>query len=414
MKAKEIKKAIRKKIGMFFSQKDKLTKEFIRQQANSVLDTMQKEKGLVVEETKRNIIIGSICDDFLGLGPLQKLIDNEKITEIMVNGPYSVYIERDGKKMLSDVSFDDKEHLSYIIEKMLTFTGRRVDESSPYVDFSLADGSRVNIILPPLAASGPTITVRKFLRSIEKVEDLVQMGTLNQKMADFLIACVKAKLNVLFSGATGSGKTTSLEVLSSYINPSERIITIEDALELHLQQNHVVSLLTRPPNIEGRGEVSPRDLFRNTLRMRPTRIIIGEIRGAEAMDYLQALNSGHRGSLAVIHASEPVDALTRIETMAMYADLNLPAWAIRKQLSQGLDLIVQQEQFQDGSRKINYITEVGELKDDQIVLRDIFTYEVEEITEDFKVVGSFKAKNKPSFFNIFKKKGIKVDENIFV
>jgi pilus assembly protein CpaF len=257
------------------------------------------------------------------------------------------------------------------------------------------------------------VTIRKFLDYIQSVEDLVKLGTIDNRMAQFLEACVKAGVNMLFSGATGSGKTTTLEVLSSYIAPEERIITIEDTLELSLRQDHVVSLLTRPQNIEGKGEVNPRELFRNTLRMRPTRIILGEVRGEEALDYLQALNSGHRGSLAVIHASTPTDAVGRLEIMALYAGINLPAWAIRGQISSGLDLIVQHLQQSDGSRKITYITEVGKIKENQIELRDIFRYEIEEVSADSGVKGRFKAKNTPDFMPIFKKKGVALNQSIF-
>ncbi|MCF7870189.1 MAG: CpaF family protein [Candidatus Omnitrophica bacterium] len=414
MNKKDIKKDLKKDISSLVGTKQDIDREFIIKRAIVFFADLEKNRKITVENSVKNTVIKSLCNDFLGLGPIQKLRDDPKVTEIMVNGPNRVYIEKDGHKVLSDVKFDDNAHLKYIVEKMVTPSGRRVDESSPYVDFSLKDGSRVNVILPPLSADGIMITIRKFLRSIEKVEDLVQLGTINQAMADFLVACVKAKVNIMFSGATGSGKTTTLEVLSSCIDCSERIITIEDALELNLRQDHVVRLLTRLSNIEGKGSVSPRDLFRNSLRMRPTRVILGEIRGQEAMDYIQALNSGHRGSLSVIHASDPVDALTRLETMALYAGLNLPAWAVRRQISQGLDLIVQQRQLQDGTRKLTHITEIGQLKDDDIELRDIFTYEIEKLTDDFKVKGSFQAKNKPTFFDIFKKKGIKISEDIFI
>jgi pilus assembly protein CpaF len=287
-----------------------------------------------------------------------------------------------------------------------------VDESFPYVDFSLDGGSRVNVIIPPLAVGGAVITIRKLSRSIRKIEDLLNLGTIDKRMGEFLVACIKAKINILFSGATGSGKTTTLEVLSSYINPEERIVTIEDALELNLQQEHVVRLLTRPPNIEGKGEISLRDLFRNTLRMRPTRIILGEIRGEEAMDYLQALNSGHKGCLAVIHATTPLDAVRRLETMALYAGLNLSSQVIRQQICSGLDLIIQCEQLIDGSRKITYITEVEKLKEERIILKDIFRYEIEGVKET-EIKGRFKAINKPSFLDLLKKRGVFIKEEIF-
>ncbi len=413
MNKKDIKESLRKDIGLLVGTNQNIDKAFIVNRARVFFERLERAKKIEVENSLKNKVVNALCNDFLGLGPIQKFMDDPTITEIMVNGPNKIYIEKNGKKVLSEVQFDDQAHLRYIVEKMVAPSGRRVDESSPYVDFSLKDGSRVNVILPPLSVDGITITIRKFLRSIEKVEDLVKLGSINQQMADFLVACIKAKINIMFSGATGSGKTTTLEVLSSYLDLSERIVTIEDTLELNLYQDHVVRLLTRPPNIEGKGEVSPRDLFRNTLRMRPTRIILGEIRGKEAMDYLQALNSGHRGSLSVIHASDPVDALTRLETMALYAGLNLPAWAIRKQISQGLDLIIQQEQLQDGTRKLTHITEVGKLENNNINLRDIFVYDIEELSDDFKVKGSFKAKSKPTFFGTFAKKGIKINENIF-
>ena len=415
MDIKKIKNEIRKDISMWVGNKERITHAFICERAELFFKQLEGQKPPVVIDPKiKEIVISSLSDDYLGFGPLQRFIKDEGVTEIMVNGPYKIYIEKKGKISLSEVVFDNENHLRHIVEKMISPTGRRVDESNPCADFSLDDGSRVNVILPPLAVGGITVTMRKFLRSIQNVEDLVNMGTIDKRMGDFLCACIKAKVNILFSGATGSGKTTTLEVLSSYINPEERIITIEDALELHLRQDHVVKLLTRPANIEGKGEITPRELFRNTLRMRPTRIILGEVRGEEAMDYLQALNSGHRGSLAVIHASNPEDAITRLETMALYAGLNLPAWTIRDQIASGLDLIVQQEQLIDGSRKITHITEVESLNGNNIATRDIFRYEIEEMGKDLIVKGKFRAKSKPTFISLFKKKGIILDEGIFI
>ncbi len=414
MDLNKIKNDVRKEISLWVGSKEKLTAEFVRERTELFFKGMKEQgKYLEVDQETQEKIIKSLSEDYLGLGPLQELMDDPAITEIMINGPYQVYIEKDGKKSPCKVKFESDAHLRYIIDKMIMPTGRRVDESYPYVDFALIDGSRVNVILPPLSVKGATVTIRKFLRSIQGAEDLVNLGTIDKRMAEFFIACVKAKVNILFSGATGSGKTTTLEVLSSYIDPKERIITIEDALELTLRQEHVVNLLTRPPNIEGKGEVTPRDLFCNTLRMRPTRIILGEIRGAEAMDYLQALNSGHRGSLAVIHASSPADTITRLETTALYAGLNLPSWAIREQIASGVDLIVQHEQLLDGTRKITHVTEVEKLEENQIILKDIFRYEVEEVTEDLVVKGKFKALGKPAFFHWFKKKGIAINESIF-
>ncbi len=414
MDLNKIKNDLRKEISLWVGDKSKMTPSFIKERSKLFFSRM-KEQGKYLDMGKPMIdkVTNSLCADYLGLGPLQELMDDPEITEIMVNGPDKVYIEKGGEKISSDVKFENSNHLKYIVEKMISPTGRRVDESSPCVDFSLDDGSRANVILPPLSVGGATVTIRKFLQNIQKVEDLYRLGTIDERIGEFLKACIKVKANILFSGATGSGKTTTLEVLTSYIDPKDRIITIEDALELNLRQGHVVRLLTRPPNIEGKGEVTIRDLFRNTLRMRPTRIILGEVRGKEAMDYLQALNSGHRGCLAVIHASTPEDASTRLETMALYSGLNIPAWAVRKQIASGLDLIIQHEQLPDGTRKLTSITEVTRVKDNQIVLKDLFRYEVEEVTEDYKVKGKFIAKNIPDFFYTFKKKGIKIDKDIF-
>lgn len=412
MEVKEIKKELRKELS-FLGTESKLTAELLRDRIGRIFDYWEKEKNRFVDPTARETVIRELCDEFLGWGPLQILMNDPHVTEIMINGPYKIYIEKDGKKVPTRVQFDDETHLRHFVEKVLIPAGRRVDESYPYVDFSLSDGSRINVIIPPLSVGGSTVTIRKFLRSINQIEDLRTLGTIDDRMSKFLVACIKAKVNILFSGATGSGKTTTLEVLSSYINPLERIIVIEDTLELTLRQEHVVRLLTRPPNIEGKGEITIRDLFINTLRMRPTRIILGEIRGAEAMDYLQALNSGHRGCLAVIHASTPFDALTRLETTALYAGLNMPVWAIRKQIASGVDLIVQHDQLTDGSRKITYMTEVETLQDQEVIFKDIFRYEIEKVDEEGKVVGEFKAKDIPTFFPLFKKKGVELSEEIF-
>lgn len=414
MDVKQIKKELRKELSFLGGSDAKLSEEIIRDRVTKIFEYWENEKNRVIDKENREQVIKELCAEFLGWGPLQKLMDDPQVTEIMINGPFNVYMEKDGKKVITDVRFDDETHLRHSVEKMLIPAGRRVDESYPYVDFSLKDGSRVNVIIPPLSVGGATVTIRKFLRSISEVNDLVDLGTVDKRMAKFLVACIKAKVNILFSGATGSGKTTTLEVLSSYISPLERIIVIEDTLELTLRQEHNVRLLTRPPNIEGKGEITIRDLFINTLRMRPTRIILGEIRGAECMDYLQALNSGHRGCLAVIHASSPFDALTRLETTALYAGLYMPVWAIRKQIASGVDLIVQHDQLTDGSRKITYMTEVlDRLNGEEIILNDIFRYEIDKVDDDGKVMGSFKAKNKPVFYPLFQKKGVELSEDIF-
>ena len=308
---------------------------------------------------------------------MEALLRDNTITEIMVNGPDRIYIERSGQKILSENQFDDEGHLRTIMEKMLAMAGRRLDESSPYVDFSLEDGSRINAIISPLAVDGSTVTIRKFLDSLKSLDDLVRLKTINEPMSRFLRAAIQAKLNIMFAGATGAGKTATLNVLSHEIAPDERIITIEDALELKLNQRHVVRLLTRANNIEGKGAVSVRQLFSNTLRMRPSRIILGEIRGEEALDYLQAINSGHDGTLAVLHASTPADVVGRLETMAMYAGLELPSSEIRRQIASGLNLIIQHEQLADGLRKITHLTEIGGIKENgEIILNDLFRYEI--------------------------------------
>ncbi len=413
MEIKEIKKNMRAEIGALCHDVERMDKDYLDETINKIFDKWRR-RNIEVDNTLRNKVIKELTDDFTGYGPITELFNDKSVTEIMINGPYQVYVERNGRKELADIRFDDVMHLNYIVERMISPSGRRVDESSPYTDFSMPDGSRVNIIIPPVSAQGAVVTIRKFLHTIEKIEDLTALGTIDERMAKFLVACVKSRLNILFSGAAGSGKTTTLGVLSSYIGEEERIITIEDTLELDLQQKHIVRLITKPANIDGKGEITPRDLFANSLRMRPSRIILGEIRGVEALDYLQALNSGHKGSLAVLHASTPQGALMRLETMALYADLNLPAWIIRKQISSGLDLIVQHEQFADGSRKITYVTEVSGISgNNEIILRDIFRYEIAGVDDDNKSRGKFIAVDKPLFYHVLGERGVHLDEEIF-
>ena len=413
METKDIKKDLRRELSFTLGKNQKLTKEMIEDRISKIFDFWAKEKARSLPEDVKLQVVSELCDEFLGWGPLQPLMEDPNVTEIMVNGPEQIFIEKHGLKTTTDIKFDDEAHLRHLVEKAIHPTGRRVDESYPYVDFSLNDGSRINVIIPPLSVGGSTVTIRKFLKSISKIDDLVSLGTIDNRMAEFLVSCLKGKINILFSGATGAGKTTTLEVLTNYLNPQERIIVIEDTLELTLNQEHTVRLLTRPPNIEGRGEVTIRDIFINTLRMRPTRIVLGEIRGAEAMDYLQALNSGHRGCLAVIHASSPYDSLTRLETMALYAGLYMPVWAVRKQIASGVDLIVQHSQLLDGTRKITHITEVDKMEGDDIILRDLFRYEIEGVDSNGQVQGKFVAKNVPNFFSTFKRRGIKMSEDLF-
>ena len=410
---KELKQYLRREVSSSLGRDGLPQASAVRDMISRLMDQKTRSSHQDITESLKRQIIDELCDDAFGFGPLEKLLKDGSVSEIMVNGPGKTYVERDGKKILTPVHFDDDNHLRYIIEKMMISTGRRIDESSPYVDFSLPDGARVNAIIPPVATGGAVVTIRKMLADLKKVEDVVRLGTMDDRMAEFLVACIKSKVNILFSGATGSGKTTLLEILSAHIDAHERIVTIEDTLELSLRQEHVVRLLTKPTNIEGKGEITIKDLFRNSLRMRPSRIILGEIRGEEAMDYLQALNSGHRGCLAVIHSARPSEAIHRLETMSMYAGLNVNTAGVRRYISSGLNLIVQLEQFVDGTRKVTYVTEVGQLTDQGLLLRDIFRFEIEGVDEKDHVQGSFKAMSTPGFLSLFRKRGVSVNANIF-
>lgn len=368
----------------------------------------------VLTRTERLQLVDDICDELLGLGPLEPLLKDESITEIMVNGPKDIFIEQKGKLQHTGIKFYDDLHLMNIIERILAPLGRRVDESSPLVDARLADGSRVNIIIPPLSLIGPVITIRKFSKNALSMEDLVSFGTLSKNMAEFLEGCVKARLNILVSGGTGSGKTTTLNALSSFIPENERIVTIEDAAELKLQQRHVVTLESRPANIEGHGAITIRDLVRNALRMRPDRIVVGEVRSGEALDMLQAMNTGHDGSLTTAHANTPRDVLSRLETMVLMAGMELPVKAVRSQVSSAIDLILQQSRIRDGSRKITHITEVQGLEGDTIILQDLFKYVQDYIDEQGKSVGHFEASGlQPNFMDKFKMNGVDLPLSIF-
>jgi len=353
-------------------QKESLSGEKKREIKERIV-TLLEEEGLSPLENEE--IADELFAEILGYGPLQPLLDDPRVTEIMVNAPDRVYVEKDGKLQRAPVSFADAAQVMQIIEKIVAPLGRRIDESSPMVDARLPDGSRVNAIIPPLAINGPALTIRKFSRKPYRIEDLVRFGTLNEEMARFLKACVRARLNVIVAGGTGSGKTTTLNVLSSFIPDDERIVTIEDAAELQLQQEHVVALESRPANIEGRGEITIRQLVRNALRMRPDRIVVGEVRGGEALDMLQAMNTGHDGSLTTGHANSPRDMLSRLETMVLMAGVELPVRVIREQVASAIDLIIYQARFKDGTRRITHITEVQGMEGDVIVLQDIFLYD---------------------------------------
>jgi len=371
-------------------------------------------QNIYLSRTDKQKIAGEIYNEVNGLGPITKLMADDNISEVMVNGPYQVYVEKKGKLELSDVKFRDNDHVMHIIEKIVSPLGRRIDESMPMVDARLPDGSRVNCIIPPLALDGPSITIRKFSKEPFKMVDLIRFGTLSTEMGKFLEACVRARLNIVVSGGTGSGKTTFLNCLSGFIPKDERIVTIEDAAELQLSQPHVVRLETRPPNIEGVGAITIRDLVRNSLRMRPNRIVVGEVRGGEALDMLQAMNTGHDGSLTTAHANSPRDLLSRIETMVLMAGMDLPVRAIREQIVSAIDLIVHQSRLKDGSRKIIHVTEVLGLEGDTPVLQDIYVFKQEGIHPEGKILGRHVSTGiRPKFAEKLMDSGIRLPDSIF-
>ncbi|MBR1397256.1 MAG: CpaF family protein [Selenomonadaceae bacterium] len=372
------------------------------------------ETTYTLTRAERMQLVEDICNELLGLGPLEPLLKDESITEIMVNGPKNIFIEQNGKLQPTEIYFYNDTHLMNIIERILTPLGRRVDESSPLVDARLADGSRVNIIIPPLSLVGPAVTIRKFSKTALAISDLVGFGTLSEDMAYFLQACVKARLNILVSGGTGSGKTTTLNALSSFIPGTDRIVTIEDAAELKLQQRHVVTLEARPANLEGSGAITIRDLVKNSLRMRPDRIIVGEVRAGEALDMLQAMNTGHDGSLTTAHANSPRDVLSRLETMVLMAGMDLPVRAVRTQVASAIDLILQQSRIRDGSRKITHITEVQGMEGDTIILQELFRYVQDHIDEKGRSVGHFEATGlQPAFMDKFRMNGVDLPLSLF-
>jgi pilus assembly protein CpaF len=363
---------------------------------------------------EREILIGQVLDEIFGLGPLEPLVQDPSISDILVNTAHQVYIERGGRLEKTEVRFQDDRHLLQVIDRIVSGVGRRIDDSSPMVDARLPDGSRVNAIIKPLAVDGPHLSIRKFKRDALAGEDLLRLGTLTEPMLDFLRAAVKARLNILISGGTGAGKTTLLNILSSYIPGSERIITIEDSAELQLRQPHVVRLETRPSNIEGQGEVPQRMLLINSLRMRPDRIIVGEVRGAEAVDMLQAMNTGHDGSLTTLHANGPRDALSRLETMISMASLELPERAMRQQVASAIHLVIQISRLSDGSRKIMQVAEIVGMEGDIITMQDIFLFEREGVAENDIVLGRFKASGiRPKCVDRFKAYGIEVGTKLF-
>lgn len=345
--------------------------QYVKDELRTIID----EDEIPLSSGERQRLVQEIMDDVVGLGPLQKFLADDSVTEVMVNGPDKIYVERGGKLSLTGSRFTSEEHLRRIIERIVTKVGRRIDESSPLVDARLSDGSRVNAIIPPLAVNGSSLTIRKFGQVPLTVNNLISFGTLSPEIAELLHACVQARLNILVSGGTGTGKTTLLNVLSSFLPADERIVTIEDAVELQLQQEHVVRLESRPHNIEGKGEISIRDLVRNSLRMRPDRIVIGEVRGGESLDMLQAMNTGHDGSISTVHANSPRDAIARLETLVLMAGMDLPLRAIREQIASAVNLIVHISRLRDGTRRVTHVTEVQGMEGDIVTLQDAFSFD---------------------------------------
>jgi len=374
-------------------------------------ERLQQESGISGEDRER--IAEELTADILGHGPLERLLADDTVTEIMVNGPYDVWVERAGRLHKTPVRFTDDGHLRRIISKMVAQVGRRIDESSPMVDARLPDGSRINATIPPLSLTGPLLTIRKFGTQRLDMNALVKRAALTPETADLLGRCVQARLNILISGGTGSGKTTMLNALSASIPDGERIITIEDAAELSLSQRHVLRLEARPTNIEGEGEVTIRDLVRNSLRMRPDRIVIGEVRGTEALDMLQAMNTGHDGSLSTLHANSPRDALARLETMVMMGGYDLPLRAVREQIASAIDMLIQIERMNDGSRRVVAITEVQRMESEVITLQDLYTFQVDAVSATNQIVGSLKGSGlRPSFLPKFAKRGVELPPDL--
>jgi len=389
-------------------------KSEVRRMVQELCAEAMLENPFAVPLGDRERLIDESVSEILGLGPIEPLLKDPSVTEVMINGPHDIYIERAGRLQKTGVQFRDDEHLMHIIDRIVTAVGRRVDESSPICDARLADGSRVNVIIPPLALTGPTVTIRKFSKDALTVDKLKEFGSLNDNIASFLEACVKGRLNVVVSGGTGSGKTTLLNILSAYIPENERIVTIEDSAELQLKQDHLVTLETRPANIEGEGQITMRDLVRNALRMRPDRIIVGEVRSGEALDMLQAMNTGHDGSMTTGHANTSRDMLSRLETMVLMSGMELPLRAIRSQIASAVDMIVQISRLRDGSRKVISVSEVTGMEGDIITMQEIFKFEQSGVDEYGKIQGEFKALGiRPYCLEKIAMNGINVDNSIF-
>ncbi len=385
-----------------------------REQIREIALQLMIDEAAPLSVKQRSVVIQRIEDEVMGLGPLEPLLADKSISDILVNGAKSVYIERRGKLEKTNVTFNDDSHLLNTIDRIVSAVGRRIDESSPMVDARLADGSRVNAIIPPLAIDGPSVSIRRFAVELLSIEDLIALGTINSNLSKVLEVIVKARLNVLISGGTGSGKTTTLNILSGFIPVDERVVTIEDSAELQLQQPHVVRLESRPPNIEGRGEVTARDLVRNSLRMRPERIIVGEVRGAEALDMLQAMNTGHDGSLTTIHANSPRDALGRIENMVSMTGISFPIKALRAQIASAINIVIQVSRLEDGTRKLVSIQEINGMEGDIITMSELFTFERSGVDAEGNVLGRIKATGVvPGFYKSLAARGINLPIETF-
>ncbi|MFQ5612499.1 MAG: CpaF family protein [Anaerolineae bacterium] len=385
----------------------------VRRTIEDMYEQILTQESIILSRTEKQRLFEQIVAEILGYGPIEPLLADDEITEVMVNGPRKIFVEKKGKISKVSEVFENDDHLMRVIDRIVSPLGRRIDESSPYVDARLPDGSRVNAIIPPLALNGPTLTIRKFSKIPLTINDLLNFGSITPEAIEFLKACVIARLNIIVSGGTGSGKTTLLNILSGFIPSDERIITVENAAELQLRQEHVVTLESRPPNIEGKGEVTIRDLVINCLRMRPDRIVVGECRGGEALDMLVAMNTGHDGSLTTAHANSPRDTISRLETMCLMAGMELPVRAIREQIASAIDLIVQQQRMRDGSRKITNITEVQGMEGDVVVMSDIFAFE-QQGYEGGKVIGRLKPTGiRPKFIDRIEDANIHLPPNIF-
>ncbi len=393
---------------------DSLDEVEARRQIEDICHQLMADQAVPLNLEDRKRVSKMIEDEVMGLGPLEPLLADDMVSDILVNGADTVYVEKLGKLILTDVRFNDNEHLMNIVDRIVSRVGRRVDESSPMVDARLQDGSRVNAIISPLALDGPMVSIRRFSVKMLQMENLIEMGTLTWPIAEVLKAIVNARLNVLISGGTGTGKTTTLNILSAFISDDERIITIEDSAELQLRQPHVVRLETRPPNIEGKGAIDQRELVRNSLRMRPDRIVVGEVRGGEAFDMLQAMNTGHDGSLTTVHANTPRDALSRIENMVAITGINIPPKALRAQIASAIDIVLQIERQEDGCRRLVSVQEINGMEGDIITMSELFNFQRERIDDEGNVIGSFRATGIiPEFYSQIAKRGIELPINIF-